>query len=179
MKATLRSSCVAWLIALIGAVVQAADLNVTPIQRDGQVLVSFELTDGFSPDVRDAIHAGLPTTFSYQIDLRRSATSWFDRTIASVTIAASVRFDNLTRRYQMSRTIDGRTEEVLPTEDEGAVRRWLTSFEQIPVSRTSVLEANGEYYVRIRANAQRRNTLFFLPWDRDSILAQAKFTFIP
>jgi hypothetical protein len=158
---------------------QAADLKVTPIQRDGRVFVSFELADAFLPDVRDAIHAGLPTTFSYRIDVRRAATSWFDRTVASVTISASVTFDNLTRRYQLSRVVDGRTQDVRPTEDESAVREWLTVFEQIPIASAAALELNGEYYVRIRANAQRRNAWFFLPWDREAILGQAKFTFIP
>ena len=170
------------MLAPAGGLLRAAepDLTVTPIQRDGQVLVSFELTDAFSPDVRDAIQSGLPTTFSYEIDMRRGAEIWFDRTIASVTIAASVRFDNLTRRYQMSRAFDGGVEDARPTEDEDAVRRWMTRFEQIPVSATSALETNAEYYVRVRASARPRNSFwFFLPWDRGSILGVAKFAFIP
>src|SRR5216684_4898230 len=83
------------------------DLKVTPLQRDGQVLVSFELSDGLSPDVQDAIQSGLPTTFSYEVELRQGS-ALFDRTIAAVSLTASVRFDNLTRRYQMSRSVDGR-----------------------------------------------------------------------
>ena len=97
-----------------------------------------------------------------------------------MTIAASVRFDNLTRRYQMSRAFDGRVEDARPTEDEDAVRRWMTRFEQIPVSATSALETNAEYNVRVRASARPRNCFWcFLPWGRGSILGVAKFTFIP
>jgi len=80
------SSCLRVLVVacVTAATVAAApDLTVKPIQRDGRVLVTFELTDGFTTDVRDAIRSGLSTTFSYQIDLRRSAATWFDRTIAS------------------------------------------------------------------------------------------------
>ena len=135
------------LVAAVQA--QAPDVSVTPIARDGQVLVSFDLTDAFSSDVRDAIQSGLPTTFSYDVELRRGS-ALFDRTVASVTVAASVRFDNLTRRYQISRTVDGRVEDARPTEDQEAVRRWLTHFEQVPLSNTSALETNGEYYVRVR-----------------------------
>jgi hypothetical protein len=167
--------------AVLGAVLSAgeADLSVLPIARDGQVLVSFELSDGFTEDVRDAIQSGLPTTFSYELELRRGTATWFDRTIAVVTIAATVRFDNLTRRYQMSRTLDGRVEDARPTEDQGAVRRWLTRFERVPLLTTSALEANGEYYVRVRARTQARDTWFFWPWGRDWVLGRAKFTFIP
>ena len=33
--------------------------------RDDSVLVSFELTDGYTPEVKDAVHSGLKTTFTY------------------------------------------------------------------------------------------------------------------
>ena len=173
----LRAFAVA--LVLVAAVqAQAPEVSVTPIARDGQVLVSFDLTDAFSSDVRDAIQSGLPTTFSYDVDLRRGSTL-FDRTVASVTVEASVRFDNLTRRYQMSRTVDGRVEDARPTEDQEAVRRWLTHFEQVPLSNTSALETNGEYYIRVHAHTRPRNTWFFWPWDRGGVFGQAKFTFIP
>ncbi len=166
-------------VVLVAAVrAQVPEVSVTPIARDGQVLVSFDLTDAFSSDVRDAIQSGLPTTFSYDVELRRGS-ALFDRTVASVTVEASVRFDNLTRRYQISRIVDGRVEDARPTEDREAVRRWLTHFEQVPLCNTSALEANGEYHVRVRAHTRPRNTWFFWPWDRGGVFGQAKFTFLP
>jgi len=152
------------------------DLTVTPIARDGQVTVSFDLSDGYTPDVRDAIHSGLLTTFSYELDLRRDSPL-FDRTVASVTVAAVVRFDNLTRRYQMWRTVDGRVEEARPTEDQNAVRAWMTHFERVPLSATAALEANREYYVRVRAHTRPHGASLFWPWS-GTALGQAKFTFI-
>ena len=182
-KKTLRfSSClrvfVVAFVLVVAVRAQAPEVSVTPIARDGQVLVSFDLTDAFSSDVRDAIQSGLATTFSYDVELRRASTL-LDRTVAAVTVEASVRFDNLTRRYQISRTVDGRVEDARPTEDQEAVRRWLTHFEQVPLSNTSALETNGEYYVRVRAHTRPRNTWFFWPWDRGGVFGQAKFTFIP
>ena len=166
---------------LLAVVVRAGepDLSVTPLARDGQVLVSFELSDAFTEEVRDAIQSGLATTFSYELELRHGTAAWFDRTLAAVTITATVRFDNLTRRYQMSRTLDGRVEDARPTEDRNAVGRWMTRFEHVPLSTTSMLEANGEYYVRVRAHTRPRNAWFFWPWDRGLVLGRAKFTFLP
>ena len=161
------------LVAIVHA---EPDIAVTPIARDGQVLVTFDMTDAFGPDVRDAIQSGLPTTFSYEVELRR-VSALFDRTIAQVTMTASVRFDNLTRRYQMSRSIDGRVEDARATEDQEAVRAWMTHFERIPLSATAALEANGEYYVRVRAHTRPRNAWFFWPWG-GAILGHANFTFI-
>ena len=177
---TTMASCLRVLVVALAfvAAISAQDLSVTPIARDDQVLVSFDLTDAFSADLRDAIQSGLPTTISYDVELRR-ASALFDRTVASVSIAASVRFDNLTRRYQMSRAVDGRVEDAPPTEDQEAVRRWLTHFDKMPLTKTSLLEPNGEYYVRVRARTRPRNTWFVLPWDRGGVFGTAKFTFIP
>jgi len=172
--------CVFVVTAAVSASVRAADagpdLTVTPIARDGQVVVSFDLSDGYTPEVRDAIHSGLLTTFTYELDLRRGA-ALFDRTVASVTVTAVVRFDNLTRRYQMWRTVDGRVEDARPTENQDAVRAWMTHFERVPLSATAALEANGEYYVRVRAQTRPHNAWLFWPWG-GTALGQAKFTFI-
>lgn len=177
---SLRVFVVAFVLCTgLGAAAEAPDLTVTPITRDNQVMVSFDLTDSFTSDVRDAIQSGLPTTFSYEVDLRRWTATWFDRTLASVTLAATVHFNNLTRRYQMSRSLDGRVGDARTADDLEAVKRWLTHFEHVPLSRTSALEVNGEYYVRVRAHTQPRNAWFLWPWDRAAVLGHAKFTFIP
>src|SRR5262245_5311238 len=171
---------IALSVVLIAALTTAdADpgLSVTAIARDGHVLVSFDLAQAITPDVRDAIQSGLPTTFAYDVELRRGS-SWFDRTVAAVTVSATVRYDNLTRRYQMSRSVDGRVEEAKPTEEPSAIAGWMTHFERIPVSATSALEANGEYFVRVRARTRPRNGFFFWPWS-GTILGNATFTFIP
>jgi hypothetical protein len=176
------SSCLRVVVVacVVAGVLRAADgepdITVTPIARDGQVVVSFDLSDGFTPEVRDAIQSGLSTAFSYDVDLRRGS-AWFDRTVASVTITATVRFDNLTRRYQMSRTVDGRVEDARPVEDQEAVRAWMTHFERIPLSTTATLEANGEYSVRVRAHTRPHSASFFWPWG-GAVLGQSKFTFI-
>ena len=62
-----------------------------PLVRDDAVLVSFELTDGYTPAVKDAVHSGLKTTFTYEIELRQDVPAWVDRTIATSVVTNSVR----------------------------------------------------------------------------------------
>ena len=168
-----------WLAALVVPVVAADVVRVSSLARDGKVWVSFELSDGFTPEVRDVVHSGLPTTFIYDIEMRRSVPFWPDRTLASASIAVSATYDNLTRRHQLSRAFDGRIEGNRVTEDEADVRRWLTVFERLPLFATADLEANTEYYVRVRARTQPHDSPFFWPWDRGLVSANASFTFIP
>lgn len=157
---------------------QGADgLRVVPLVRDDQVLVSFTLNDGFTDEVRAAIQSGLKTTFTYATELRLDVPGWVDRTMATSTATSSVEFDNLTRRYALTRSIDGKVVDTRTAEDERAVRLWLTALQRLPLFRTSVLEANREYYVMVRATARPSNGSILWPFSSGTS-AQAKFTFI-
>jgi protein-disulfide isomerase-like protein with CxxC motif len=168
-----------WVAALT-PLAAALVLRVTPITRDGRVLVSFEMRDAFTHQVRAAIGSGLTTTFVYEAELRRAAPLWIDRTFATATVSASVRFDTLTRFYQVARMQDGRVAESQRTEDLQVVERLLTAFDGLALFSTAALEPNAEYYVRVRARTRPRNSSFLWPWgDRAAASGIAKFTFIP
>jgi hypothetical protein len=152
-------------------------LRVIPLVRDDQVLVSFTLTDGFTDEVRAAVQSGLKTTFTYAVELKLDVPGWVDRTIGTATATSSVEFDNLTRRYALTRAVDGHQVDSRQTEDEAAVRLWTTSLVRLPLFKTSLLEPNREYYVTVRASARPGNGSILWPFG-SSASAQAKFTFV-
>jgi hypothetical protein len=155
----------------------AQTLRVVPLVKNDQVIVSFELTNGLTDEVRAAIMSGLKTTFTYTVELRMEVPAWVDRTIATSTIASSVEYDNLRRQYTMGLRLDGRTEDTQVTSDENVVRQWMTSLSRVPLFRTSLLEPNREYYVRVSATARPSNGSILWPFGSGTS-AQAKFTFI-
>ena len=57
-------------------------LEVVPLPRDGEVLVSFKLNETLTDEIRKAIQSGLTIKFVYKVDLRRSSSVWVDRTLA-------------------------------------------------------------------------------------------------
>jgi hypothetical protein len=172
---------VIWMAAATLALAATQTIQVTPLAREGRVYVSFKLAEGLTQEVSDAIHSGLTITFSYDVDLKRSAAVWFDRTIASATVSASVKYDTLTRRYSVTRAYDGRIGSAESTESDEIVRGWLTSFERLPLFSTDGLEPNAEYYLRVRVRTTPRVALMFVwPWaDRHDVAGMARFTFIP
>lgn len=175
----MRRLWVALVLVVSVAAVQAADnLRIVPLVRDGKVLVSFELADGYTDEVREAIRSGLKTTFTYTVDLRAQVPAWLDRTMASAIVTTAVHYDNLTRRHTVVRTLDGRVESAQVTESDDEVRRLVTLFDRLPLFTTRALEANREYYVRVRAEVRPRNASFLWPWGSGRS-AQTKFTFIP
>jgi hypothetical protein len=155
----------------------AQTIQVTPLTRDDRVLVSFKLSDVFTDDIRTAIHSGVTITFVYDVQLRRGATLWLDRTIESSSVTATVKYDPVTRKYLVTRKADGRMERAETLEREEATREWLTEFDKLPLFSSRSLEPNAEYYVRVRAHTSPRNAAFVWPWG-DDIAGLAKFTFI-
>jgi Domain of unknown function (DUF4390) len=155
----------------------AEGVRIIPLVRDDAVLVSFELTDGYTPEVKDAVHSGLKTTFTYTVELRQDVPAWVDRTIATSVITNSVQYDNLTRRATLTRTLDGHVDSVETTEDEAVIRQWMTTFQKMPLFKTGELEQNREYYVRVRATARPTNGSMLWPWG-SGISGITKFTFL-
>jgi hypothetical protein len=165
-----------FLVAPLAAQVQEG-LRIVPLVRDDHVLVTFELADGFTEEVRAAIHSGLKTTFTYTVDLRLEVPAWVDRTIATTVVNNSVEFDNLKRQHTIVRAVDGKVDLEQTTENEPLVRQLMTSINRLPLFRTSILQPNREYYVRVSAVARPTNGAFLWPWGSGTS-GQAKFTFI-
>src|SRR5258706_7306185 len=152
-------------------------LRIVPLVRDDSVLVSFELTDGYTEEVREAVKSGLKTTFTYTVELRQDVPAWVDRTIATAVVTNSVQYDNLTRLATLVRTMDGHVESTRSTEDEAVIRLWMTTFQKMPLFKTGELEQNREYYVRVRATARPTNGSMLWPWG-SGISGITKFTCI-
>ena len=154
-------------------------LEVVPLPRDGEVLVSFKLNETLTDEIRKAIQSGLTIKFVYKVDLRRSSSVWVDRTLASASVAATLRYDTLTRQYHAARSIDGRTEWADVTAREDVAWSWMTrDFSRMSLFRGLALEPNAEYYLRVRANATPRGASFIWPWAGDDAVGLAKFTFM-
>lgn len=173
----MRTLSVAVVLLLVSspALRSQETLRITPFINDNHVVVSFELNDAYTDAVREAIASGLRTTFTYELELRTPA--WIDRTVGTTIVATTDRYDNLTRRHTLTRTIDGRVEGVLVTEDDAIVKSWLTKWTRVPVADTARLDAARDYYVRVTTRARPVGGSFL--GLTKTITGRAKFTFVP
>jgi hypothetical protein len=176
MRMIVRTAAVVAALLLLGSVVRTEEsLRIVPFITGDRVVVSFELNDAYNDAVREAIASGLRTTFSYDLELR--ARAWVDRTIGTAVVATTDRYENLTRRHTLTRTVDGRLDDVLVTEDDAVVKTWLTKWNRVPVADTSRLDPAREYYVRVTTHAQPVGGSML--GVTKSITGQVKFTFVP
>lgn len=168
----------ACLLGLASSARADATVRVETTLHGGEVRVSFQVTDGVSEAVRAAILSGLPTTFAYDVTLQEASPWWFDRTIAYARVSAVVRYDNLTRRYQITFIEDGRVEEVRTTDDEATALQWMTTFRARRLS-SHRLVSSGEYHVRVKAQTRPRLLAWVWPWNPGAVLGSVSFRFRP
>ena len=167
----------AWLAA--AAIVVAAgmsDIRVTPIVADRHVAASFVAPAAFTEDARAVLQSGLLLTFTFTVDLRRPSDLWWDRTIDTVTVGSTGKFDNLTGVYQVSKFQDGHVTWSDRTMNLGDARGWMTSFDRVPLGADNDLEPNAEYYIHVRLRASPRRTFSLWPWSADDGTGRAQFT---
>jgi Domain of unknown function (DUF4390) len=170
----------AWLAALV-LVEAAGDVKVTTVVADdGRVLASFTAYSAWTSEAREIVRSGLALTFSFDVELRRPSTIWFDSTLAHVRVASSVKYDNLTGTYQMSKLREGRVVSTDNATQEAPVREWMTFFDRVPLE-PGRLEPNAEYYVRVRLFCSPRRTVSLWsmwPFGKDDGSGRADFTVI-
>lgn len=171
-------AALALAMAALGSVVHAdGTLRIVPLVRAEQVIVSVDLDNGYSDEVRQVINGGVRTTFTYDVDLKMIVPAWVDRTIATAVVTTTDHYDTLTRVHNLSRTVDGRVVDAHATEDEAVAKKWLTSLNGLVLCRTSQLDPHREYYVRISARVRPPGATL-LGWAT-GVTNLAKFTFVP
>ena len=152
-------------------------LRIVPLVRGEQVVVSVDLENGYTQEVRQVINGGVRTTFTYDVELKMIVPAWVDRTIASAVVTMTDHYDTIARQHHLSRSVDGRIVDVDVTEDEAVARKWLTSLSAMSLCRTSKLDAHREYYVRISARVRPPGATL-IGWA-SGVTNLAKFTFVP
>jgi len=178
LESTIWTVALVVAVAALGGVAYAeGTLRIVPLVRAEQVLVSVDLDNGYTDEVREVINGGVRTTFTYDVDLKMIVPAWVDRTIATAVVTTTDHYDTLTRVHNLSRSVDGRVVEALVTESEEIAKKWLTSLNALVLCRTSLLDPHREYYVRISARVRPPGATL-LGWAT-GVTNLAKFTFVP
>jgi hypothetical protein len=157
----------------------AAIVDLTPVVRSGGIFVSFRATDAFDEEIERAIATGLEVAFRYNVELKRARGVWFDAVVAGREIRATVTYDNLTKRYKLTRELGGKIDSTEVVADAEAMRRFMTSCDSLRLFELSELEPNERYYVRVKGVLKERTLLLFVPWDFETGWTEAHFSYVP
>jgi hypothetical protein len=169
----------AWLcLAVTVGAAGPGDIRVVPVVADGKVSASFVAPSVLSGDARAVLQSGLLLTFRFIVALRRPNGFWWDPTLQETTVAVSVKYDNLTGAYQVSKLVDEHVIWSDRTTDLAQVRAWVTTFDRVPLLNASELDPNVDYYIHVRMWTSPRQTFPLWPFGGDDGAGRADFTHI-
>jgi hypothetical protein len=168
----------AMLVVAASWVEGAAIEDLVPLVRSDGVFVSFRAGDAFNEEIEHAIKTGLEVNFRYNVELKRPRGIWLDARLARREITTKVTYDNLTKRYKLTREIDGRIDATEVVADAEAMRRFMTTFESLRLFDLSELEPNDSYSIRVKGVMKERTLLLLIPWDVSTSWKEARFDYV-
>lgn len=138
-----------------------------------RAIVSFRVTNGVSAESLERIDSGIEVMFRHRVEVVDPRTFPMpDKTLARTVIKTRARYDSLTGRYSLTRSIEFRTKrknEIEPvherqsTESADEMRRWMTEFREVPAHDPARPFSGRELKVRVRSDLGRRYLLFIFP----------------
>ena len=128
-----------------------------------QVLASFRLANGFTPEVLGRIESGLPTGFVFELELLRDRQRWWDEVLDSTSIEVVVMFNAVTREYLLNTKLAGKLLDSRTLHDPAELEQAMTRFSALPVFTLRGATRRERYLVRARAELGTGNVLGFVP----------------
>lgn len=156
------------LLSLIAGVVFGAEAkieNLTATASGGKVSVHFDLADGFIHEQTiQALQSGVPTGFTYVIEVYRDRPNWFDEGVDRSHIEVIATFNSVTREYLMNYRRDRRLVRSETFSDLAALQKRMTTIDEPDLFN---IGRRRPYKLKVRAKADlmRGWLLYVIPWE--------------
>ncbi len=140
-----------------------AGIAALSVVRDGAaLLVSFRLDRALDERTWEKIESGLPTGFTYDIQVQRLRRRWFDKRVGATRLQVVAMYNALTREYQVNFRRDGElyASRVVTSADD--LEQALTVFEKLPSIELED-DLAGRFVLRVRAELRSRTRLGLIP----------------
>jgi hypothetical protein len=144
------------------------DLLVT--NNASHLLVYARVTNCFTKEIEAAILAGVPTTFTFILELFQERSGWLDKKLIQMTLRHTIKYDNVKKLFYVS--ADGEREATAFPDFESA-KRSMADLNGVPLVPLTALRKNAHYYVlskvkldKVRLPLHLEYLFFFVSlWD--------------
>jgi hypothetical protein len=163
-----RVSLLSFLIYLLAASGFADDPKIDSLvatAANGKVSARFTLLNAFDhPQIVQGLQSGVPTGFSYTVEIYRAHPNWFDEGIDRSRIDVIATYNSVTREYLMNYRRDRKLVRSETFSDLAALQKRMTTIEE-----PDLFEVGNRrpYKLRLRAKADlmRGWLLYVIPWN--------------
>ncbi len=158
-----------------------SDFLVTASPRD--LLVHFKVKDCFTLKMEEAILAGIPTTFTFLLELYRERNLWFDQKLVSGETKHTIKYDSVKKIFYV--TFNGNGRGPLEFKDFNSAKRAMEEVNSAALVSLGKLVKGQRYYVKAKAKLDKvrlplhmEYVLFFVSlWDFETRWERKDFVF--
>lgn len=158
------------------------DARITDIlvtNNAGQVTVYARVMNCFTKKMESAILAGVPTTFTFLLELHQERENWFDKKIAGTVVKKTIKYDNVKKIFYVSST---RAQQSSGFQDLENAKKAMAELNGAAVAPIKDLKRSKSYYIKIKAKLDEMRlpmhmeyVLFFVSlWDFETDWYQQK-----
>ena len=139
--------------------------NLSASAKDHKVSVRFTLDGVFrNGEMVEALQSGLPTSFTYVIEIFRDRPNWFDDDIERKRIEVICTFNSVTREYLLNYRRDRKLVRSETFTDLASLERSMTQIEEIDLFEIGRRKPY-KLKVRVKADLMRGWLMYVIPWE--------------
>ncbi len=129
--------------------------NISIINDDRALYVSFVLDNGFPPEVSSAIQSGITVTFLFDIRLEIPGT-FLNSTVAGRSLRRRIKYDTLKNEYMVS--FDPASPRVIVVNSSREARKLVSTVSHVFLVDIDALARCTAYTIRVRASVEREES---------------------
>ena len=164
-----------------GLEARISDFSVNASAKD--LLVNFKVKDCFTRKMEEAILAGIPTTFTFLLELYRSRNLWFDERVISGETKHTIKYDSVKKVFHVTFSGNGRKSGEF--KDFNSAKRAMEEVDSAALASLDQLVKGENYYVKVKAKLDKvrlplhmEYVLFFVSlWDFETRWERKDFVY--
>lgn len=139
--------------------------NLAATASQGKVSVRFTLDGAFrSNEMIEALQSGLPTSFTYNVEIYRDRPRWFNEDVGRSHVEVICTFNSVTREYLLNYRRDRRLVRSETFTDLAALVRAMTTVEEPSLFDIGARKPY-KLKVRVKADLMRGWLMYLIPWE--------------
>jgi hypothetical protein len=140
---------------------QDAELkNIIVTNTRDDLLIYLAVDGAFTEKMETAVSSGVPTTFSFFVNLYQTRSFWVDREIVDLKLTHAIKYDNLKKEYIIHRSWDDNSPKIVKSLAEA--KKLMVEIDSLKVVPLSQLEKGRRYQIRTKAQLSKLTLPFYL-----------------
>jgi hypothetical protein len=127
------------------------DIIVTTSDID--LLLFATVKNGFTKEMIDDVKNGIPVVFTYQMELRKTSSSWIDTTLIESAVTHTLTFDEANKQYKVVFSDQGG--KATATKDVEEAKQLMAELNGVKVIALSQLVPDAPYAIHFKVTLKK------------------------